>query len=70
MVLFLQYNLNIHILDSVCIDSTGCIVPSTIYDYLWWPNVFPGGEFMSLLTKDLLNLEPPLENAGHTPVIC
>ena len=38
--------------------------------YLWWPNVFPGGKFVSMLRKDLLNLEPPLENAGHTPVTC
>ena len=26
--------------------------------YLWWPNVLPGSESVSVLSKDLLNLEP------------
>ena len=45
MTLFLQYNMNNHILDGV--------------RYLWWPNIFSCGEFVSMLSKDLLNLEPP-----------
>ena len=27
--------------------------------------VFPGGKFVSVLSKDLLNLEPPLYNLGY-----
>ena len=34
-----------HILDGVC--------------YLWWPNIFSCGESVFVLSKDLLNLEPP-----------
>ena len=29
--------------------------------------VFPGGEAASVLSKHLLNLEPPLGNPGYTP---
>ena len=35
--------------------------------YIWWPIVFPGGEFVSVLSKDLLNFKPPRENAGYAP---
>ena len=28
----------------------------------------PGGESASVLSKDLLNLEPPLDNPGYAPV--
>ena len=28
---------------------------------------FPGGEFVSVLSKDPLKLEPFLENAGYAP---
>ena len=33
-------------------------------NYLWWPSIVPGGEFVSVLSKDLMNLEPPLNNPG------
>ena len=55
MTFFLQYNLNNHILDDV--------------RYLWWPSVLPGSEFLSVLSKDLLNLEPPLCDPGYAPVV-
>ena len=55
MTLLLQYNVNNHILDGV--------------HYIRWPIVFPGGEFVSMLSKDLLNFEPPIENAGYAPEI-
>ena len=41
----LQYNINNHILDDAC--------------FLWWPSVFPGSELVPVLSKNLLNLEPP-----------
>ena len=56
MTLFLQYNVNNHILDGM--------------HYLWWQSAFPGSEFVFVLSKDLLNLEPPLENAGYTSASC
>ena len=42
-----------HILDGVC--------------YIWWPSFFPGGEFVSVLSKDPMKLESSLENAGYAP---
>ena len=53
MTLFLQYNMNNHILDGA--------------RYLWWPSGLPGSESVSVLSKDLLNLEPPLCNPGYSP---
>ena len=57
MTLFLQYNVNTHILDGV--------------RYLWWPSVFSCGESVSVLSKDLLNLETPYVTLAmhlvHTP---
>ena len=44
MTSFSQYNVKNHILDGMC--------------YLWWPSVLPGSESVSVLSKDLLNLEP------------
>ena len=49
---FLQYNVNNHILDGG--------------DYIWWPIAFPGGEFVSVLSKDLLNFEPLYRNSDYT----
>ena len=46
MTLFLQYNVNNHILDGA--------------HYVWRPSVLPGSESVSVLSKDLLNLEPLL----------
>ena len=37
MTLFLQYNMNNHILDGVC--------------YLWWPSVLPGSHSVSACTE-------------------
>ena len=54
MTLFLQYNMNNHIPDDV--------------HFLWWPSVLPDSESMSLLSKGLLNLEPPLCSSGYVPV--
>ena len=51
MTSVLQYNVNNHILNGM--------------HYIWWPIVFPGGEFVSVLSKDLLNF---FGNAGYTPV--
>ena len=28
-------------------------------------NCFPGGQFVSVLSKDLLKLEPPIENVAY-----
>ena len=50
---FLQYNLNNHILDGG--------------HYVWSPIAFPGGEFVSVLSKGLLNFDPCIENAGYAP---
>ena len=33
-----------------------------VVPYLWYPSAFPGGKSVSVLSKDLLNLEPPLDN--------
>ena len=35
---------------------------------LCWPAVFLSGKFVSVSSKDLLNFEPPIENAGYTSV--
>ena len=43
MTLFLQHNVNNHILDGA--------------HYFWWPSVLSGSESVSVLSKDLLNLE-------------
>ena len=53
MTLFLQYNVNNHILDNG--------------HYIWWRFVFAGGEIVSVLSKDLLNFQPLYKNAGYTP---
>ena len=53
MTLFLQYNVNNHVPDGVC--------------NLWWQSVLPDSESVSLLSKGLLNLEPPLCSSGYTP---
>ena len=45
MTLFLQYNVNNYIPDGA--------------RFLWWPSVWPDSESVSLLSKDLLNLERP-----------
>ena len=37
--------------------------------YLWWPNVLPGRESVSVLSKNLLNLEPPLCNPCYAPAL-
>ena len=55
MTLFLQYNVNNHVLDGAC--------------YLWWPSVVPGSESVFVVSKDLLNLEPPLCSPGYAPNI-
>ena len=58
MTIFIQYNVNNHILDGAC--------------YIWWPSVFPGGEFVSVLSKHLLNLESLyiiLAMSGNAPAI-
>ena len=52
MTLYLKY-VNHHILDGV--------------HYLWWTSVFPGGEFVPVLSRGLLNLEPTLYNPGYAP---
>ena len=44
MTLFLQYNVDNHILDGA--------------HYLWWISVLPSSESVSVLSKGLLNLEP------------
>ena len=46
MTLFLQYNVNNHILDGAF--------------YLWWLSVLSGSESVSVLSNNLLSLEPPL----------
>ena len=53
MTLFLQYDVNNHILDNA--------------HFLWWPSVLPDSESVSLLSKGLLNLEPPLRSSGYAP---
>ena len=55
MVLFLQYNVNNYILDGM--------------HYIWWPIVFPADEFVSVLSKDLLSLNPLIENNGYAPAV-
>ena len=45
MTLFLEYNVNNHILDDA--------------HFLWWPSALPYSESVFLLSKGLLNLEPP-----------
>ena len=45
MTLFLQYNVNNRIPDGA--------------RFLWWPSVLPDSESVSLLSKGLLDLEPP-----------
>ena len=32
---------------------------------LWYPSVFLGGKSTSVLSKDLVNSEPPLDNPVH-----
>ena len=51
-----NYNVNNHILDDVH------------YIYGGQSVAFLGGEFVSVLSKDLLNFEPPIENPDYTPV--
>ena len=34
-----------------------------------WPIILPGSEFVSVMTKNLLNFEPLIENAGCAPDI-
>ena len=53
MTLFLQYNVNNHIG-----DRDGVRHP-------WWPSILSVSE--SVLSKDLLNSEPPLCNSGYAP---
>ena len=53
MTLLLQYNVNNNILDGA--------------HYIWWPIVFPGGAFVSVLSKDLQTFKPPMGNSGYTP---
>ena len=36
---------------------------------MWWLIVFLGGGFVSVLSKDLLKFEHPIENAGYAPGI-
>ena len=55
MTIFIQYNVNNHILDGAC--------------YIWWPSVFPGAEYLSVLSKYLLNNRTPLYNPGYAPAI-
>ena len=45
MTLLLQYIVNDHIMDGA--------------RYRWWPSILPGSKSVSVLSKDLLNLEPP-----------
>ena len=52
MTIFIQYNVNNHILDGAC--------------YIWWPSVFPGGEFVSVLSKHYFaEFRTPLYNPGY-----
>ena len=53
MTLFLQYNINSHIWDGAL--------------HLWWPSVLSVN--LSVLSKNLLNSEPPLCNPGYAPVV-
>ena len=53
MSLFLQCNVNNHILDGA--------------HYLWWSSVLPGSESVSVLSNNLPNLEPLLCYPGYAP---
>ena len=49
----LQHDVNNHIPDGAHFD--------------WWPSVLPDSKSVSLLSKGLLNLEPPLCSSGYAP---
>ena len=34
---------------------------------IWWPIAFPGDQFVSVLSKDLLNFEPLIKNSCYAP---
>ena len=49
----LQHDVNNHIADGA--------------HFHWWPSVLPDSKLVSLLSKGLLNLEPPLCSSGYAP---